>query len=186
MISTQMLTYAFSSGFMLLFGWLSGRYSEYYSGKSMKDVYVGLNMPSWAPPGWIFGVVWTTLYILMGIGLATIINSTVEKSLFDALDLRAFLIVWFVLQYAINFGWSIAAAGLDKIEKSKWLTALLAGFVIAMTVVSTIAGHSFFAFPSVGFLPGKYLPTICFFPYALWTSFATVLHWTIASLNPGK
>lgn len=192
-ISAQVFSYILSSLFMLGFGWFSGKYSEYYSGKDMRDSYVGLNIPSWAPPGYLFGIVWTTLYILMGIGLSQIIYSTSEKSLLGFLDLKAFLIVWFVLQYAINFAWSIAAAGFNQIEKSKWLTLILAIFVIAMTVVSFIAGNfGFLDFSSsllhsqgISWLSSN-IPALCFLPYAIWSSFATFLHWTIASLNPGK
>ena len=58
------LTYiAISVSICLIIGFLSG----YATQSSVNDWYLALNKPSFNPPNWIFGPVWTLLYILMGI-----------------------------------------------------------------------------------------------------------------------
>jgi tryptophan-rich sensory protein len=153
------------------FGSLSGLYANYLRGIDMKSGYQDLVRPSFAPPGWIFGVVWPILYILMGIGLGAIIGSEPTRIFDDKFDIRSFLIVWFVLQYALNFAWSLVYFGCNKIAKTRYLTIILAVFVILMTLVSLLAKY--------------YIAVFCFLPYALWTTFASLLHWKISELNPG-
>ena len=155
------------------FGTLSGLYANYLRGTDMKTGYLDLKRPGFAPPGWLFGVVWTILYILMGVGLGSIINSETRGLLrFATIDMRSFLIVWFILQYALNFAWSLVYFGCDKIAKTKYLTLGLSVFVILMTVAS--------------FLSDYRIAGWCFLPYSLWTSFATLLHWEISKLNPDR
>lgn len=172
---TTIPSYAISALAFVGFGWLSSLFGQQVSGVSMADQFKTLNRPSWAPPGWIFGIVWGVLYTLMGIGFVNLINGVnVPVSI---LDLRNFLLVWFVLQYAINFAWSIAYLSAKKIATSLPITITLAGFVVAMTAVTAVA---YYLSGSIGYL----IASICFLPYALWTSFASVLQWKISQMNP--
>ena len=49
-------------------GFLSG----YVSGSGLSDYYLALNKPSFMPPGWLFGPVWTILYIMMGVAFGIV------------------------------------------------------------------------------------------------------------------
>ena len=61
--------------------------------------YETLNRPSFNPPNWVFGPVWTTLYILLGISLFLIWKQSTSKG-------RNLAIFVFLVQQALNFGWS--------------------------------------------------------------------------------
>ena len=73
-----------------------------------------LEKPSFQPPGWVFGAVWTTLYTLMGIALATILDEPPSPRRSIALGL-------FVAQLALNFAWSpIFFGGADDRRSACW------------------------------------------------------------------
>jgi len=61
--------------------------------------YATLNKPSFNPPNWLFGPVWTTLYVLMGISVYLIWKQPVSTERNKALQL-------FILQFILNFCWS--------------------------------------------------------------------------------
>ena len=73
-----------------LSGLLSGNPGEYY---------YSLQLPPFAPPSWIFGPMWTLLYILMGISLYLLLNHNNKKQ-------RNNLVGLFVIQFIFNFIWS--------------------------------------------------------------------------------
>jgi tryptophan-rich sensory protein len=70
-----------------------------YSVKAVPEWYASLNQPSLSPPNWLFGPVWTALYILLGISLFLIWKLDSGKG-------RNLAIFVFVLQLLLNFGWS--------------------------------------------------------------------------------
>ena len=70
-----------------LSGLLSGNPGEYY---------YSLQLPPFAPPSWIFGPMWTLLYILMGISLYLLLNHNNKKQ-------RNNLVGLFVIQFIFNF-----------------------------------------------------------------------------------
>lgn len=75
--------------------------------------YAGLKKPSFNPPNWIFGPVWTTLYILMGVAAWLIWEQPVSQ-------LRTYALTWFAIQLALNFLWSlIFFAGMLLRERSE-------------------------------------------------------------------
>ena len=61
--------------------------------------YSNINKPSFNPPNWLFGPVWTTLYILMGISLFLIWKQAKSKE-------RNLAILIFLIQLVLNFAWS--------------------------------------------------------------------------------
>lgn len=73
-----------------LSGLLSGNPGKYY---------YSLQLPPFAPPSWIFGPMWTLLYILMGISLYLLLNHNNKKQ-------RNNLVGLFVIQFIFNFIWS--------------------------------------------------------------------------------
>jgi tryptophan-rich sensory protein len=158
------------------FGCFSMFYANYLRGSDMMADYATLKLPSFAPPSWAFGILWNiiyiVLYILIGVGFGSILTGETRGILNLSLDIRSFLIVWFILQYALNFAWSLVYYGCNRIEQSKYLILLLWVFVSLMTIVSFVSGY--------------YLAGCCFIPYALWTGYGSLLQWHIAKLNPNR
>ena len=125
--------------------------------------YAPLAKPSFQPPGWAFGVVWTTLYTMMGIALATILNEP------RSAERRRGLIL-FAVQLALNFAWSPIFFGGGMID-----VALLV--ILAMNVLVTA---TIISFGKVRPLAGALL-----IPYLLWLCLATALNYETGRLNPG-
>lgn len=127
-----------------------------------KSFYSLLVRPSWAPPPWIFGPVWTVLYTLMGIAAWLVWRSGGFGSNRQALTL-------FLLQLAFNALWS-------------WLfftwhlgvLALVDIVVLWVLIVATL----------VSFWRVRPLAGALLLPYLLWVSFAAVLNFSLWKLNP--
>jgi tryptophan-rich sensory protein len=117
--------------------------------------YVTLNKPSFNPPSWLFGPVWTLLYFLMGISLYLI---WIRKG-----DLK-----WFWVQLFLNSLWSIIFFGL----RSPGL-ALLEIIILWLAILVTIKTYL------KTYRPAAYL----LYPYLAWVSFASFLNFSIWLLN---
>lgn len=137
-------------------GWLSN------SGYS-NPWFEGLVKPWFMPPGWVFGVAWTTLYTLMGIALAMVLAAP------ESPKRRTGLILFF-LQLALNFAWSPIFFAAHDIKLGE-------GVILLMLVVAAGAAS---LFRQVRFAAGVLL-----LPYLLWLCFAWALNSSIDSLNPG-
>lgn len=145
---------------VLLLGFASGWLSNSGFGNHWYDP---LNKPSFQPPAIAFPIVWTTLYILMGISLAIVLNQPPSGERSRGLAL-------FGLQLVLNLIWSPIFFGAGAID---W------GFVIilAMDAVVTATLISFFKLrPLAGAL---------LLPYLAWLCLATVLNHETGRLNPG-
>ncbi len=120
--------------------------------------YASLNKPSFTPPNWVFGPVWTVLYIVIAIAgwLCWVRdrNSTATK-------------LWFV-QMALNFLWSPVFFGA---QQPGW--ALVVVVVALVTVLAFIASA----------WAKDRLAAILFLPYAAWTAFATALTAGVVAMN---
>ncbi len=125
--------------------------------------YDDLSKPTFNPPSWIFGPVWTALYVLMAVALWLVRRErTVEASL------RRRATALFVLQFALNLAWTPLFFGLRSpalafIDVCALWIALLAT-VLAFGRVRPLAGY-------------------LLVPYQLWVSFALVLNGTIWLMN---
>ncbi|HMU47615.1 MAG TPA: tryptophan-rich sensory protein [Chitinophagaceae bacterium] len=124
--------------------------------------YQGINKPAWNPPNWIFGPVWTTLYILMGIALYMVW----KPGIMDRPHKIAFLL--FGAQLILNFFWSIIFFGQHKIG---W--AFIEIIILWLMILLTI-----FSFAQVNKLAAWLLV-----PYISWVSFAAILNYTIWKIN---
>ena len=76
-----------------------GAIAGLFTAEAVPQWYETLNRPSFNPPNWLFGPVWTTLYILLGISLFLIWKQNESKE-------RNLAIFVFLIQQALNFGWS--------------------------------------------------------------------------------
>lgn len=129
---------------------------------SIPTWYADLIKPALNPPNWIFGPVWTTLYILMGISLYLII----KKSKPDCAAVTA--IVFFVLQLALNSLWSIVFFGNHMLS---WAFANI--IALWLTILVNI----------VLFYKLDKWAGILLIPYILWVSFASYLNYAVWMLN---
>lgn len=125
--------------------------------------YRELTLPSFAPPAWWFGPVWTALYTLMGIGAYLIWRRRQQDGAWRALQVFAVQLVLNVLWSWIFFAWYQGALAFIEI-------LLLLAAIVAMIV-------SFWRVNKVA--------AVLQIPYLLWVSFATVLSFQIWQLNPG-
>ncbi|OGE71502.1 TspO protein [Candidatus Daviesbacteria bacterium RIFOXYD1_FULL_41_10] len=125
--------------------------------------YATLVKPSFAPPNFIFGPVWTVLYLLMGISLYLVWEKKDKRRVIRGKGLQ-----FFALQLGLNVLWSAMFFG----QKSPALGLL----VIVLLWVAIFQTIKFFGKINTA---ASYL----LYPYLLWVSFAAVLNFMIWQLN---
>jgi len=135
-----------------------GALGGFATASSVTEWYPTLNKPSWNPPNWIFGPVWTTLYIMMAIAAWLVWRRGASGT----------AMILFFAQLALNLAWSFLFFG----ARSPWL-----GLVgIAMLLVALVA-------TVVVFFQRDKLAGVLMLPYLAWVSFASFLNFTIWRLN---
>jgi translocator protein len=146
------LTYAVFIILVVTAGLVSGL------GNMPGDWYAALQKPFFNPPAWLFGPVWTTLYVLIGIAGARIWMRAPKSAAMQ---------LWFA-QLAVNVLWSPAFFGLQSPEL---------GLVVIAGMLVTIVGFMLKA------RPVDRVSTLLFIPYLAWVAFASLLNLSIAWLN---
>ena len=136
-----------------LSGWLTKDATELYM--------TTIEKPPLSPPGWVFPIVWTILFALMGIGAARIRLSPLPKDRSQGINL-------FISQLVINFFWSPIFFNAQAFGFAFLWLLLLLGLVLWMTVT----------FWKVDPLAAKLQ-----IPYILWLMFAAYLNLAIVILN---
>ena len=124
--------------------------------------YSTLLKPSWAPPSYLFGPVWTVLYILIAASFGTVFYKVATRVL------PATVALPFVLNLIFNFSFTYFQFGLKN--------NLLASIDILL-VLGTLIWAIIAIYPHVRWV------AIVNIPYLLWVSFATVLQLTITMMN---
>ena len=124
--------------------------------------YSTLVKPSFNPPNWIFGPVWTILYILMGVALYLVWEKGTKKK-----EVRTAMWVYFI-HLAINTLWSVVFFGLHSLFGGFIVILILLGFIIVLMKL---------------FYPINRWSTYLMAPYLVWVSFATILNTTLWLLN---
>ena len=125
--------------------------------------FAALEKPAFMPPGWLFGVVWPVLYLLMGLALAMVLAQPPS-------DRRRNALLLFFTQLALNFAWSpVFFAGHD--------IALAKMMIYLMAAIAAVAAGQFFRLHRVAGL--------LLIPYLAWLVFAAALNTAIETLNPG-
>lgn len=138
-----------------------GALSSFFTVTGEGSWYQTISKPSWNPPGWIFGPVWTTLYILMGIAFFLVWRSPESKA-------RKMAMLLFGIQLLFNFFWSFIFFDQQLIGLALVEIAVLWIFILL----------SIFAFARVNKTAAWLLV-----PYISWVSFAAILNYTIWKLN---
>ena len=125
------------------------------------DWYWKLAKPSWTPPPWLFGPVWTLLYLMMGVSLWLLWRN--RRTTHGRLAFTLFL-----TQLALNFAWTPVFFGMHAIG-----LALAVIVTLLAAIVATIA---------IGWRV-KRSAALLLVPYACWVSFASALNLAIWRLN---
>lgn len=149
-----------------LIGWLALCFAASGAGAiasiQAKEFYGKITQPEWAPPGWVFGPVWTTLFALMALAAWLVWRDGGFAKHGNALTLFIIQLIPNVLWSWLFFAWN----------KGGWAFAdiLVLWLLIAATVIS---------FWRINKLAGTLL-----IPYLLWVSFAAFLNYSVWQLNP--
>lgn len=130
--------------------------------QAISQWYTTINKPFFNPPSWIFGPVWTLLYVMMGIALFLIWKEKSEKRL------KQKAITIFMIQLFLNAAWSPAFFGLHS--------PLFGLAIIIPLWISILLTIQYFGKISKN-------AALLLIPYILWVSFATVLNFAIWWMN---
>ncbi len=138
-----------------------GAVAGMFTSQAVPVWYVALNRPSFSPPNWMFGPVWTTLYILLGISFFLIWKEDTSKQ-------RNLAIKIFSLQMLLNFAWSFIFFYFNMIG-----AAFIEIILLWISIVTMI-----YLFYKI-----KPLAAYLNIPYLCWVSFASVLNGGYYFLN---
>ncbi len=150
-----------------LLGWLLAAFAAAavggFASASAGEFYRELVRPTWAPPGWVFGPVWSALYALMGIAAWLVWRARGFAGAWSAL-------VVFIAQLAANALWSwlffVWHLGGLAFGEVLLLWALILATTVLFWRISTVAGA-------------------LLLPYIAWVTFASALNFALWRLNPG-
>jgi translocator protein len=124
--------------------------------------YKGLKSPSWKPPDWAFGPIWTVIIVM-----AVIAGIFAWREAATALDQR-----WLLASFGINCVLNIAWSGLFfKLKRPDW--ALIETVFLWASIVFMIA---------VSYTLSK-TASLLLLPYLIWVSIASVLNWKLVKMN---
>lgn len=142
---------------IVLLGFASGWLSNSGYGNAWFDKLV---KPAFMPPGWAFPIAWTTLYVLLGVALALVIEARGGP--------RQLAIALFAAQLLLNLAWSPVFFGMHQARAGLVL-------IIVMVVVAAMAAYACWrVYPLAGLL---------MLPYLAWLGFAATLNAAIVRLN---
>ena len=142
----------------ILLPFLASAIGGLFTASSVSTWYLDLNKPFFNPPSWIFGPVWTLLYLLIGISLYLVWIKKYDKTSF----------VFFGIQLVLNALWSILFFGL-KMPLYAFIEIVLLWAAILITIVYFYIINKTSAYLLI--------------PYILWVSFAAILNFAIFILN---
>ena len=149
-----------------LLGWLAASFVAGGIGavasSNASGFYAQLSQPSWAPPAWLFGPVWSVLYVLIGVAAWLVWRKHGFNGASRALGLFIVQLVANALWTWLFFKWQLGAVALVEIVVL-WL-------LIAATIASFWHLHR--------------LAALMLVPYLAWVSYAAALTFALWRLNP--
>jgi len=139
---------------------LTGTIGSLATQEGLSSWYSTLEKPVFNPPNWVFGPVWTALYLLMGITLYLLWTSKNKN--------KRTAIKWFSIQLALNAIWSPLFFGLHSILLA-FIDISLLWLTLVINIITTLKVSKKAAYLLV--------------PYLLWVTFALVLNATLLVIN---
>lgn len=141
---------------------IAGAIGNFFTLSEITTWYTTLTKPTWTPPNWVFGPVWTTLYILMGIALYLVWSSGLDRK-----DVKIAIVVFFV-QLILNTLWSLVFFGMHS----------LFGGVVTIVILWIAILVNIILFYRISKPAGLLLV-----PYIIWVSIASYLTYSVYLLN---
>jgi len=141
---------------------LAGVAGSFATMSAIPTWYAGLIKPPLTPPNWLFGPVWTTLFILMGISLYLVVREGTDKQ-----PVRQCVMV-FAAQLAVNILWSFAFFGFHSPS---------AGLAVILVLIVLILATIYF------FYRVSRTAALLLVPYIAWVCIATYLNVMVLILN---
>ncbi len=140
----------------------AGLIGALFTAGSVGTWYTTLTRPELSPPNWIFGPVWTTLYLLIGIALYLVWTRHVGG------HVRVLWLRLFWVQLVLNALWSILFFGLQRPDLAFLEIIALLGTIVGLVALAVRFDRRVSAL---------------LLPYLLWVSFASYLNYMIWQLN---
>ncbi len=147
----------FTVPLVVLLGFLGGQ-----AGSPDSFWFRSLVKPEIFPPPAAFGIVWTILYVMIGLSLALIASAWGAKG-------RGVALVLFAIQLVINISWTYVFFGMQNILNGLIVIGALAVFLIATVIASWRVRRS---------------AALLLLPYLAWVLFATFLNYEFLRVNP--
>ena len=126
--------------------------------------YYGLHKPSWQPPDWLFGPVWTLIYGLTALSAVIAWRHTRSRGQ------RQLVLVLFAANALLNVAWSEL---FFKLQRPDWALIEAVPFWLSIGVLMVVLA------------PISAAASRLLWPYLAWVAFATVLNLAVVRLNPG-
>ena len=140
----------------------AGAFGAIFTTPNIETWYRAIEKPAWTPPDWVFGPVWTALYLMMAIAAWLVW----ERGMFRR-EVQ-FALTWFAVQLILNAAWSPAFFG---------LRSPVAGLIIIVPLFIAVAGTT------AKFMRINRWAGLLMIPYLAWSGFALVLNAAILRMN---
>jgi benzodiazapine receptor len=161
MTGKKIIYFVIAIGICLLAGYIG----SYFTTPEIPIWYDSLQKPDLTPPSWVFGPVWTTLYIFMGLSLYLIIQNGLKNP-----EVKVGVVL-FIFQLVLNVGWSFFFFGQHSTFYG-FLAIVLLWALLLCTIIQVFR-ISFGA-------------ALLLIPVLVWITFAAVLNYEIMMLNPAS